>query len=107
MSKIIASQAIALPITALTCAAAVGAWLGFNSCGSYVWHSYFGYTVLILAALAVLLSSSNLTKRAGLAVLVVAIFLLARSFGFAAYLGASSPGEYLRQFGSTFSSGLC
>ena len=107
MPKIIAGQAIALPIAALACAAVVGAWLGFSSCGGYVWHSYLGYVVLTLAALSVLLSSGSLIKRAGLAILVVVAFFVARGAGFAAYLGAGNPGEYLRQFGSTFSSGLC
>jgi len=107
MPKIIARQTIALPIAALACAAAVGAWLGFSSCGGYVWHSYLGYALLTLAALAVFFSSGSLTKRAALAILVVVAFLVARGAGFTAYLGAGSPGEYLRQFGSTFSSGLC
>jgi hypothetical protein len=107
MPKIIASQTIVLPIAALACAATVGAWLGFSSCGGYVWHSYLGYTVLTLAAMTVLFSPGSFTKRAGLAILVVVSFLIARGAGFAAYLGAGSPGEYLRQLGSTFSSGLC
>ena len=107
MSKIIAGRATAFPITALAFAIATGAWLGFSSCGGYVWHSYLGYAVLTLAALAVLLGSGSLTKRAGLAVLVVVAFFVGRAAGFAAYLGVDSPGEYLRQLGSTFSSGLC
>ena len=107
MPKIIAGQTIALPIAALACATAAGAWLGFSSCGGYVWHSYLGYAVLTLAALAVLLSFGSLTKRVGLAILVVVVFFVARGAGFAAYLGEDSPGEYLRQLGSTFSSGLC
>ena len=99
---------MALPIAALTLAAAAGAWLGFGSCGGYIWHSYLGYAVLALTVLAALfLGSASLTKRAGLAILVVAVFLMALGAGFAAYLGAVSPSEYLRQLGSTFTSGLC
>jgi hypothetical protein len=107
MPKIIAGPTIALPIASLTLAAAAGAWLGFSSCGGYIWYAYLGYAVLALAALTVFLGSASLTKRAGLAILVVAVFLIARGVGFAAYFGAVSPTEYLRQLGSTFSSGLC
>jgi len=107
MPKIVAGQATALPIAALAFAGAVGAWLGFSSCGGYVWHSYLGYAVLTLVVLGVFLGSANPTKRAGLAVLVVVAFFVGQGAGFAAYLGAGSPGEYLRQLGSSFSSGLC
>ena len=107
MPKIIAGHAVALPVVALVGAVAVGAWLGFSSCGGYVWHTYLGYSVLVLALLAVLLGSGSIAKRAGLAILVVGAFLAARGAGFATYVGAGSPGEYLRQLGSTFSSGLC
>jgi len=103
----ITGQAIALPIAAIISVIAAGAWLGFSSCGGYVWHSYLGYAVLSLAVMGVLLGSASLRSRVGLTVVVVAAFLVARGAGFAAYLGAGSPGEYLRQFGSTFSAGLC
>jgi hypothetical protein len=107
MPKIIVGHRTALPTAATICATAVGALLGFSSCGGYVWHDYLGYGVLLLAVLAVLLRSESLTIRAGLAMLVVAAFFVARAAGFATYVGADSPSEYLRQLGSTFSLGLC
>ena len=108
MPKTIAVHAVTPPIVALVCAAAAGAWLGFGSCGGYVWYDYVGYGVLVLAVSAVTtLSPGSIAWRAGLAVLVIAAFLVARGAGFAAYVGAGSSGEYLQQIGSSFSSGLC
>ena len=107
MPKLLAGQPNALPLLALLGAATVGAWLGFSSCGGYVWQDYFGYGVLALAVLSVAVRPSSLVTRVGLAALVIAAFVVARGIGFAAYVGASGPGDYLRQVGSTFSSGLC
>lgn len=107
MQRILAGHAIVLLVSALVGVAAMGGWLGFSSCGGHVWQAYFGYAILVLAALAVLLSSGSFLKRAGLATLVMATFLVARAVGFAAYIDASSPDEYLRQLGSTFTLGLC
>ena len=107
MPKIIAGHATALPIGGLVGAAAAGAWLGFSSCGGYVWQTYVGYSVLVVAVLVALLRHGSIAKRAGLATLVVVAFFAARGAGFASYVAADNPGEYLRQLGSTFSLGLC
>jgi len=107
MPKIIAGHASALPIVALVGAAAIGAWLGFSSCGGYVWHTYVGYSVLALAVLVALLGPGSVARRAGLAALALVAFFAARGAGFASYVGADNPSEYLRQVGSTFTLGLC
>ena len=107
MPKIIARQTIALPIAALSCATAAGAWIGFTSCGGYTWYSYPGYGALTLAILAALLTSDGFSRRACLATLVFVAFLLGWGAGSAYYVGAGSPGEYLRQFATIFGSGPC
>jgi len=107
MPNRISGHAIALPIAALTGAVAVGAWLGFGSCGGYAWHTYVGYSVLVLSVLAVLLSPGGIARRTALLSIVAAAFFAARGAGFASYVGADSPGEYLRQLGSTFIRGVC
>ncbi|MBU8978263.1 MULTISPECIES: hypothetical protein [unclassified Lysobacter] len=106
--KSLAVQPAILRGLAFVGAACAGAWLGFGSCGGYVWHAYVGYGVLTLAVLSLITPGrGSATKRAALAGLVAASFFVAKAAGFAAYLGPNTSGEYLRQIAATFSSGLC
>ena len=108
MPRIIAGRSIALASPALFGSIAFGLWRGFSSCGGYIWHVYLAYAGLALCVLAVLtLFRGSVAQRVCVTVLVIAFFYLAQAAGFAAYLGASSPGEFLRQMGATFRSGLC
>lgn len=107
MPKIIADHSIALPVVALVGAAAIGVWLGFNSCGGRAWHIYVGYSALLLVVLVALLGPGSMAKRACLATLALVAFIAARSAGFASYIGAENPAEYIWKISSTFSLGLC
>lgn len=108
MPKTIVDRSTAFSTLAIFGAIAVGVWLGFSSCGGYIWHAYLAYATLALSVLAiVVLTHAGVAQRAGLALLVIGLFFVARAAGFAGYLGAGSPGEFLRQMGAAFSSGLC
>lgn len=107
MSETIRLRTFAVPALALAGATTAGAYMGFGSCGGYAWHDHAVYGVLGISMLAVAAGPGRVARRLGLAVAVVAAFLMAKSAGFAFYVGADSPAEYLRQMGGTFSSGFC
>jgi hypothetical protein len=70
-----------------------------------------GNALLGLAVLVAVFGPSRppaaTSRRLGRVLAVFAAFFVARGIGFALYMGASTPGEYFRQVGATFGSGLC
>ena len=107
MPKSFPAETFAVPVLACVAVAGAGLWLGFTSCGGYVWNTYAGNALGALGMLVAAAPRRPALARLGWAVAVLTGFFIARGVGFALYSGASTPGEYLRHVGSTFSSGLC